>query len=346
MIQASSASPHTFAFPVLIGDIGGTNARFGIVSEPGAAFVLLEHVKVADYPNPEAAIAAVLTKHKVAPASAFLAVAGPVEGTAVPLTNAPWIVDAEAIGKHCKFKSASLINDFPPIAASLPHLEAEGGARRIGPDCPALPGGACIAIGPGTGCGAAALVPAGDMRVLLPTEVGHTHLGPEGPEELALWPYIDSNGPMSVETILCGAGLVNLFTAMLRSTGAPVQRRLPHEVLELARTGDPLAMRTIKLFVNLLGRVAGDLALLFQATGGVYIAGGIAPRIVDIIEEGGFRRSFETKPPLTDFMRKVPTFVIVEANPALRGLAAIASAPERHVVPARHWVAAATASDD
>ena len=181
MIQTSSASLHTFAFPVLIGDIGGTNARFGIVSEPGAAFSLLEHVKVADYPNPESAIAAVLDKHRVVPASAFLAVAGPVEDTVVHLTNAPWIIDAEAIGKHCGLRSVSLINDFPPIAASLPHLEAEGGTRRIGPDCPALPGGACIAIGPGTGCGAAALAPAGDLRVLLPTEVGHTHLGPEGP---------------------------------------------------------------------------------------------------------------------------------------------------------------------
>ncbi len=327
----------SFAFPVLTGDIGGTNARFGLVEAPGAEPVFLQRLAVADHPTPETAIDAVIKAFDIRPASAFLAVAGPVEGLSVAMTNAHWLVDAAMIGKRFGLHSVSLINDFPPIAAALSSLTEGNGAVRIGPDCPPQKG-ACLAIGPGTGCGAAALVPAEDKLVLLPTEVGHTNLGPDGPEELALWPHIDSRGhPISVETLLCGPGLVTLHSAVLRHKGLPVEPCQPHEIIDYAQSGEQFAMRTLYLFARLLGRVAGDLALLFRATGGVYIAGGIAPRIVNILVGSEFREAFDNKPPLTDSMKTIPTLVITDPNPALRGLAAIVSAPHKHIIPAWHW---------
>jgi glucokinase len=277
----------------------------------------------------------------VRPASAFFAIAGPVEGPCVPLTNAPWILDAAEIGTACGFDSVSLINDFPPVAAALPFLEAGKDTVVIGD----VPFGETVrprvVLGIGTGCGASAVIPVGGRLLLQATEIGHTHLGPEGEEEYGFWRYLEEiQSPVSIETVLSGRGLVNLHRALVRLSGRTSEVDAPHGVLNAARAGDEAARKTLSVFTALLGRVAGDVALIFQARGGVYVGGGIVPRFVDFMDRSVFRGCFENKPPLNAYLSGIPTCVITEPFPALRGLAALASRPQLFCSPARSWVRA------
>lgn len=326
------------AFPVLVGDIGGTNGRFGLVSKPGEPPDYLQHVKVSDFKNPETAIASILPHFPEKPVSAFFAIAGQVEGTHVLMTNADWTFDAAVIGHVCGFQKVSVINDFPPIAVALISLEEKKHLKRIGPvRSPSQ--GVRVVIGAGTGCGASALIPVGDQYLLQPTEIGLTHLGPEGHQELTLWPHLiaDLNGPMFVEAVLSGSGIVCLHNAFLRQNRLEPSTLSPGTVLEAAGGGDQLAKETISVFLRILARVAGNLALIFQASGGVYIAGGIVPRLLSFLDEGQFRSEFENKPPLQDFLIQTSTFVIIEPLPALHGLATLAAAPQSFVAPVYHW---------
>jgi glucokinase len=333
------AAPEPLAFPVLIGDIGGTNARFAVLDSPGEPFQLLPSVATADYPSIEAAIAHVLADTSLRPRAAVLDMAGPVTGDAIPLTNAHWVLRPRDMIATLGLADVIILNDFEALAMSLTAL---GPADLAVVGCEqAASAGAKVVLGPGTGLGVGGLVAAGGLAIPVPGEGGHVALGPDEPDEFDVWRNIEpEHGRISAEALLCGRGLVRLYRAVALTDGAELLHSDPAEITAAALAGtEPAAIRTVALYARLLGRVAGDMALIFMARGGVYLGGGISPRILPFLQRGEFRRAFEAKAPHEALMAGIPTWVITRDNAALPGLAAFASAPERFGVSlaGRRW---------
>ncbi|AWN42662.1 glucokinase [Methylobacterium durans] len=332
-----------FEFPVLVGDIGGTNARFALVEAKGAAPRVLSHEATAGHPDPSSAIRAALAKGGEAPAprSAILAIAGRVDGPAVQLTNAHWVIAGERIARDFGLSSAVVVNDYVPVAAGAAGI-APDDLTVIGPARPEAQG-ARLVLGPGTGFGAAALVPYADRLAIVSTEAGHTEFGPTDAFEEQVWHAVERvEGRVTVEALLSGPGLARLHAAVYQvRSGSPRDKLDPAAITRAGLAAeDPHAAETLALFARLLGRACGDLALTFLATGGVYIGGGIAPRIVRVLQAGGFREAFERKAPFAQMMAQIPTSVITVHDPALTGLAALASEGAAFVYHGQVWRAA------
>jgi len=330
-----------FAFPVLLGDIGGTNARFAVLPAPGEPVRLLPRTLTAQTPDPVEAIRHALETYEgPAPRSAMIAVATRVDRPVIRLTNALWTIDAEAIGTAFGLDRVTLVNDYTPVAASVTVLDvSRGDLAPLGEIMPPGPG-TRVVLGPGTGLGAGALVPIEDRFAILATEAGHMEFGPTSEAEVALWRHVERvGGRVSAEVVLSGPGLFRLSKAVAACQGMECPFTIPNDVLSSAREGNALAMSTLDLFGRCLGRFAGDLALTFEASGGVFIAGGIAPRMVDILQSGGFREAFDRKAPHDAWARRVPAFVIVNPEPALQGLAALVTKPERFIFQSQGWAA-------
>lgn len=334
-----------FTFPLLIGDIGGTTSRFALLSGQGAPPSRLSVMATARHTTPSDAIRAALAALRgEAPRAAFLGVAGRVDGPVVRLTNAPWVVNAAQIGMDLGLSAVSLVNDYVPVAALLPALDREstGALVHVGPSLPPVQGNR-IAMGPGTGLGASACIPVQERSWLQPTEAGHMSFGACDSEELAIWPRIERAGArIAVETVLSGPGLVRLYRAVARREGSEQLHLLtPAEVIAAASSErDEIASEALGLFFSLLGRFAGDMALAFNASGGVYLASGILPRIVGLLDKSRFRQAFERKDPFESAMARIPTFVVTQPEPAMAGLALIAGAPDRFVFQTYGWSAA------
>ncbi|WP_046864130.1 glucokinase [Microvirga massiliensis] len=330
-------------FPALLGDIGGTFARFAVLLEPGAPVQLLAKGLTTAHADPTSAILAALQHHSGArPVSALLALAGRISGPVVHLTNAAWTLDAGQIGRDLGLEHVILLNDYVGTAAGLTVLDPATDLMRIGP-APAC-AGPQVVLGPGTGLGAAALVPYGLQCVLHATEAGHMDFGARHEGEMKLWPLVEHpGGRVSAETLLCGSGLVRLYRALARSRSLHPKLASPADVVTAGRDGgNELAADTLDLFAGLLGRFAGDLALVFGAAGGVFITGGIAQRIGGLLDAGAFRTEFERKFPFETVMERTPTILITHAEPALEGLAAVATHPHRFIRQEARWSRSST----
>ncbi|WP_419951652.1 glucokinase [Methylobacterium sp.] len=325
-------------YPVLLADIGGTYARFAILAEPATEPTPIWKVATANYNSPVAAIRAYFDRQvAIQVRSAFLAVAGRVDGDVTRLTNAPWRFDLNEIGLALGLEAVRLVNDYVPLAAVLTVLDGDAATdlARIGPA--GVDAGTRLVIGPGTGLGAAALIPAGDSFFIQTTEAGHIGFGPCEPDDGLSWhDLMPAKGRLTAETLLSGAGLVRIARALAAARGSAIEWSLPAEVLE-NRLMDEVASEAVKQFTRLLGRFAGDLSLLFAATGGVFVAGGIAPRIIEDLRGEAFHSAFEDKPPFHDAMRAVPRFVITRPEPAIGGLAVILSNENTFLFPAKDW---------
>jgi glucokinase len=304
----------------LVGDIGGTNSRFGLV-EPGASGVSRVAVqKNAQFASLEASIAAYLEAQGVgALAAAAIAVAGPIEGETVSLTNRDWHFSRESLRAAAKARRFRLLNDFEALALSLPHLGADD-LVRIGGETPGKPA-VKIVLGPGTGLGMATLAPLpGGGWMALPGEVGHITLPVVTQAEFDWRERMTVPGtPFESEDAITGGGLLRMYRAVAEN---PVLST-PEEVLSaaLAET-NAAAVRTVDQFIVWLARIAGDAAMTMQARGGVYLAGGIAPSIAGRLQDGPFRSIFEEKGRLAHVMRPIPVYVIVDRFPAFKGCAA------------------------
>ncbi len=335
------------SFPVILGDIGGTFTRFAVLSQPGSAEVLLSKSPTGSHPDVVAALRDALRLYEgPRPRSALFAAAGPVSAGSVRLTNADWTIDPAVIGPALGFSEVILVNDYTATAASLPRLchGDSSDVRRVGA-CGDRDGPQVV-LGPGTGLGAAALLPFGNTKVIQPTEAGHVELGPVHDAEFRLWPWLEkAHGRITAETLLSGPGIVRLYRALARARGVQASLDSPAAIVTSGLQGDELACDALRMFVSLLGRFAGDLALIFGATGGVFIAGGIAPRIEALLVGGAFRAEFERKAPFNALMRLSPTYLILRAEPVLAGLSEMAANPAAFLMRAAHWTERQASAD-
>ena len=304
----------------LVGDIGGTNSRFGLV-EPGTTRVAEVAVQKNDnFASLEDSIAAYVKARGVSGlAGAAIAVAGPVEGEIVHLTNRNWSFTRESLRKAADARQFRLLNDFEALALALPHLDGED-VVQIGGELPQKPA-VKIVLGPGTGLGMATLAPLpGGGWMALPGEVGHITLPVVTQEEFDWRERMSKPGVLfESEDAITGGGLLRMYRA---ATTNPVLDT-PEAVLQAALAGtDAAAVTTLDQFIVWLARVAGDAAMTMQAKGGVYLAGGIAPSIAEKLKTGPFRSIFEEKGRLAFVMRPIPVYVIVDRFPAFKGCAA------------------------
>lgn len=304
----------------LVGDIGGTNSRFGLVEQGSMAVRDMESLKNDSFNSLEAAIQQYLRNRGIASLSALaIAVAAPVDREQITLTNRDWTFSAESLRAAAAAKRIRLLNDYEALALSLPHLQGDD-LVQIGGQASAS-SKLKIVIGPGTGLGMAALAPlpiGGWMA--LPCEVGHITLPTETQDEFDLREAMRRPGvTFTTEDAISGGGLYLMYKSLFPkgSVGSP------EAVIQAALSGqDAHAAKTLDHFITWLARIAGDAAMLLQARGGVYLAGGIAPSIVEKLQEGGFREVFEDKGKIADIMKPIPVYVIVDRYPAFKGCAA------------------------
>jgi glucokinase len=302
---------------VLVADIGGTTCRFAMVGPDGRP------ERVIRFPGREvadmaAAITRYMTEAAVRPNVGVLAVAAPIDGDEVVLTNRDWRFRLSTLRAQLGFAQLHAINDFVAVAWALPGLRADD-VEPIGPVA-VMRDGVKVACGPGTGLGVAALVPQSGAWRVIPSEGGHVAFGPADAEDDAIFDRLRaSTGYLSAEMVLSGPGFTRLHGAV-HPDAAPLASE---EILRRAKSGDAATRLTVAMFVRLLGRFAGDVALMFKAAE-VYLAGGVGEGVAPLIDEAEFRRAFEAHPPYQAVLATVPTFVITERTPGLIGCAVYA----------------------
>jgi glucokinase len=309
----------------LIGDIGGTNARLAIAI--GGAYQSETTYPTDHFAGLDSVIAAFLKTlpPDLRPTEAAIAVAAPVQGDIIRMTNIGWQFSQAALERQFGFSRLVVLNDFAPVALALTDLDASQ-VERIGGGTP-VEGAPKGVLGPGTGLGVAGLVRGLDKRwVAVTGEGGHATMPATDAAEAAILAEIGRRvGHVSAERVLSGGGLVHLFEALCALEGRPAPRRTPAEISDPA-SGDPLCHAAVRHFCAMLGTVAGNLALTLGAEGGLYIAGGIVPKLGPRFARSDFRPRFEAKGRLQPYLAAIPVYVITHPDPALFGLARLPDA--------------------
>lgn len=306
---------------LVIGDIGGTNARFAVAKN--GKYGQLLHVEVGRYASLHDALTTYLNglAPSQRPIKAALAIAGPVFSDKVALTNHGWPFSISELKSSLELASLVVVNDFAATAMSVPHLP-ESDVFLVGPAGLETRGPVGV-IGPGTGLGVGSLLLNGRRWVLVPGEGGHVTLPACTKEENDIILTLRARfGHVSAERVLSGAGLVNLYEALCSIAGIPAAPMTPADVTDHAIRGtDATCVKAFDHFCAFLGTVTGDLALTIGATGGIFIAGGILLRFKEAFAKSSFRQRFEDKGRFAGFLRGIPTRLILEESPALLGLA-------------------------
>jgi glucokinase len=302
---------------VLLGDVGGTHSRFALLGDDGRPAEARAYQN-DDVESLQDVIARYLQAAGAAPREAVLAFAAAVTGPEIALTNRGWRFTLDDLKSRFGLTRIRAVNDFEAQAWALPLLGKEdlqhiGGPAEIGQ-------GPKVVLGPGTGLGVAALVPTGARWFAVATEAGHVSFGPAAAEEDEVFARLRKTAPPSAELLLSGPGLQRLHLAL--HPGAPFLAAAA--LVAAARSGDAAAAATIRMFLRLLGRFAGDMALVFKATGGVYVTGGVAQGLGDHFDVAGFRAAFEAHPPYAALLAEIPTNLITRRQPGLLGCAALA----------------------
>jgi glucokinase len=316
--------------PRLLADVGGTNARFALELAPGRV-ELIDVLACDGYPTLAAALAAYLASPAVKAAGlgpirhAAIAIANPVVDDLVRMTNHHWEFSIEAMRVECGFETLLVVNDFSALARALPHLAPQqklqvgGGAPRANSPLGLL--------GAGTGLGVSGLIPAGPGWTALRSEGGHVTFSPANEEEVAILQYAWTEFEhVSAERLLSGAGVELIYRALAQREGRAGERLDAPEISRRALAGEcALCDRVLEAFCGMLGTVAGNLAVTLGAQGGIYIGGGIVPRLGERFLRSSFRRRFEQKGRFAGYLAQVPTWVITAEYPAFLGVAAILS---------------------
>ncbi|HEY0289956.1 MAG TPA: glucokinase [Pseudomonas sp.] len=304
----------------MVGDIGGTNARFAIWEDDQ-----LHSIRVfptVDYASPEAALLIYLEDLELQRGdvgSICLAVAGPVVGDDFHFTNNHWKINRPSFCAELKIDNLIMVNDFTAMALGMTRLrEGEYLTVRHGKGDP---NAAKVVIGPGTGLGVGTLIRTGDNHwTALPGEGGHVDLPIGSPREAMLWMRLMAGHEhVSAETVLSGAGLLLLYQVSCALDGIEPTLKSPVAITSAASKGDKVAAAVLEQFCVFLGRVAGNNVLTVGGRGGVYIAGGVIPRFVDFFMQSGFNRALSEKGLMKDYFDEVPVWLVTAEYPGLTG---------------------------
>lgn len=320
----ADASDHDGVEGVVLADVGGTNVRFALLN--GDAFGPIEHMAVHDYKDFADALAIFMARQtqRATIRRAIFAVAGVVAGERCALTNNPWVVDAAELRGRFEFTSIHIMNDFEAIAWSLPHLTRNDlrtvGGRESAAQAP------MVVLGPGTGLGMAAFVPCANGGFVIGSEGGHTTVPSGSSREDAIIDNLRQRyGHVSAERVLSGHGLENLYRAIASIDGLTVPDRTATEITRAGVAGNCATSRAaLDMFCAMLGEVAGNLALTFGAKGGVFMAGGIIPRLRDYLPRTPFRSRFEAKGRMRQYVEPIPAYLILHDDPAFIGMQSLA----------------------
>jgi len=308
---------------ILVADIGGTNARFAIVAPENGAISGCRDVRqfrCADFPDFPTLIATYLGSLGSRPTAACLALAAPIRGPVVRLTNLDLVVDAIDLERRFAFDKVTLVNDFAALALSVLHL----GDEDIAPIRMTGEGGAgpVSVMGPGTGFGASLLVPSERGCVMVPTEAGHQTFAPVGDIEIEIAAFMHRRQKhLSVENMMSGSGLCAIHRALAAISGRSPESLTAEAIATAAAQGDASCGETLRTFFAMLGSVAGDLALAHGATGGVFIGGGIVMNNLAFLEQSAFETRFLDKGLMRNYVERIPVAAIRSFEAALIGSA-------------------------
>jgi glucokinase len=309
---------------LLVGDIGATNARFGLIS-PAGAILESEVFAGSDFATIGEAVRTFLDRRrdKGVPRRGALAIAAPITGVHIRMTNHPWSFSVAGLREELGFDRLEVINDFTAVALALPRLRE--------PDRMVVGGGAPVegtpigVLGPGSGLGVSGLVRAGERWAALTSEGGHVTMPPATARESAVLERLRQRfDHVSAERCLSGPGLVNLYESLAALDGVPAASYTPAQITDPETgAGDRLCREATAMFCAMLGTVAGNLALTLGAQGGVYVAGGIVPRLGARFAESEFRARFEAKGRRHAYLAAIPTYVVTHPLAAFLGGAAL-----------------------
>ena len=317
---------------VLAGDVGGTKTALAIVriGVRSLRFLRVRLYRSRDWTSLEAILEEFLAAERSRPAAAAFGVAGPVRDGRARVTRLPWSVDERSLAERLRPAPVAVVNDFVAAALGLPRLSPRRAAVLLAGR--AEPRGPIGLIGAGTGLGQAALVSTPEGRVVVPSEGGHVDFGPRDEREDRLVEYLRRrHGRATRDRVLSGEGLGDLYdflAAGRRGRTPPALARAlagGDRAAAVSRFGlsgrDPVCREALSLFASIYGSEAGNLAIQYQATGGVYLAGGIAPKILPALRGARFRESFRAKPPMEKFLAEIPVKVVLDPRLPLLGAA-------------------------
>jgi glucokinase len=307
----------------LIADIGATNARCALVDGDGR-IVFSQNFQNVDFDGIASLLERFIAQSGAGkpPARAAIAIAAPVGNDEIAMTNIGWRFRPAVLERSLGLRELIVLNDFEALAHALPRLRAT--------DCRPIGGGIAVehatmaVLGPGSGLGVAAAAPHGDAWIAIAGEGGHVSMAALGETEAAIVAdHGDANGHCSAERLLSGPGLVRIHATLSRLANRAKTDLTAAEVTARAAAGDPVASATLDVFCAMLGTVAGNLALTVGARGGVFIAGGIVPRILRHLEQSAFRERFVAKGRYRAYLDRIPTAIVTVEQPAFIGLRAL-----------------------
>lgn len=309
----------------LVADVGGTNARFGLQDYASGRLQAVEYYSVADHSAFTDALGHFLAdiqqrgQWQPTPLAACIAVACPVDNEDIRFTNSPWQFTRERVAAELGGARVDLINDFAAVGYAITDLKPQDW-QQIGGGHPVSSKPIAV-LGPGTGLGVCTLVPVGAGYQIVEGEGGHVDFAPVDAREVAVLEQLTARfGRVSVERLLSGIGIVNIYQSLACQAGVPPRYTEPEQITSAAvQGGDSLCVETLAMFCRILGATAGNLALTLGAKGGVYIAGGIVPRVLSFMETSEFRHRFEAKGRFRDYLAKIPVRVVVKEHLGLAG---------------------------
>ncbi len=317
--------------PRLLADIGGASATFGLETAPNQIDAVWV-AQCAAYPTLGAAIVHYLSQPQAVAAGGYqarfagIAIANPIDGDWVTMTNHHWSFSIEAVCSQFSLKSLVVVNDFTALASALPYLAAEH-KRQIGGGM-ARDGATIGLVGADAGLGVSALVPAGERWIAIDSEGGHATFAPMNEREIDILRYARCHYEhVSSERLVSGIGLVLVYRALADRTRIEAEHIVSDEIVSRGLRGScALCLETLEAFCEMLGTVAGNVALTLGAKGGIYLGGRTLAQMSDFVASSGFRARFEQKGRFSDYLAHIPTYLITEKYPTLIGMSAMLSA--------------------
>ena len=308
----------------VLADIGGTNARFALLD--GRELSQIEHLSVVEHATAYDALSAALEQFGLAsaPPVAVLGFAGPVSSERAFMTNTGWETLSAELRRRFGFARVRLMNDYEALALGLDQF-TQADRQTIGPELESKVGTLAV-VGPGSGLGVAALIPGQSPPTLLIGEGGHSSMPASDHLEAEILNLLRTEfGHVSAERVLSGPGLANLYKAIATIAQRPIEALDPSDVTRQGLEGsDEVCRLALKYFCRFLGSFAGNMALCYGAQAGVYLAGGILPRFPDFLAASEFRERFEHKGRLSEYLSRIPTWLITRPDAAFAGLAVAA----------------------